>query len=59
LAHGRITSWSARGSAGTSFSISRMVLPWIVMHSPFSTPFSSRIFSTCGTPPARWKSTAT
>ena len=56
---GRITCWPARGSSGTSFSISAMVLPWMVMQSPCSTPFLSRIFSTCGTPPARWKSTAT
>ena len=50
---GRITSWSLRGSDGMSLSMSAIVLPWMVMHSPCSTPFASRIFSTCGTPPAR------
>ena len=56
---GRITSWSFRGSAGTSLSISAMVLPRMVMQSPCKTPLTSRIFSTCGTPPAAWKSVAT
>ena len=33
--------------------------PVIVMQSPCSSPAFSSILSTCGTPPARWKSTAT
>ncbi len=31
----------------------------IVRHSPCTSPWASRIFSTCGTPPAAWKSVAT
>src|SRR3954470_10249756 len=34
--HGRITSWSARGSSGTPSRVSAMVLPVIVMQSPCS-----------------------
>ena len=56
---GRITSWSARGAFGTSASSSAIVRPVIVMQSPLSRPAVSRIFSTCGTPPARCRSTAT
>ena len=59
LSHCRITSWSLRGASGTSFSSSAMVLPVMVMQSPCSRPCLSSILSTCGTPPARWKSTAT
>ena len=40
-------------------SISAMVLPLMVMQSPCRTPLTSSIFSTCGTPPAAWKSVAT
>ena len=59
LPNGRMTSWSARGESGTSFSSSAMVRPVMVLQLPCSRPFTSSTFSTCGTPPARWKSVAT
>jgi len=54
----RITSWSARGTSGTSRSTSAMVWPEIVMQSPCSRPATSSVFITCGMPPARCRSTA-
>ena len=55
---GRITSWSARGSSGTSFSTSAIVWPVMVMQSPCSRPAFSSTFITCGMPPALCRSTA-
>jgi hypothetical protein len=49
---GRITSWSARGWSGTSFSTSAMVWPVMVRQSPCSRPAFSSTFITCGMPPA-------
>ncbi|MCY1535803.1 hypothetical protein D9M68_712250 [compost metagenome] len=58
LSIGRITSWSARGTSGTSLSTSAMVWPLMVMQSPCSRPALSSTFITCGMPPAWCRSTA-
>ena len=58
LSIGRMTSWSARGVSGISAKFSATVLPVMVMQSPCNKPALSKIFMTCGTPPARCKSTA-
>jgi len=47
-----------RGSAGMSASICACFAV-IVMQSPCRRPFASRIFSTCGMPPAVCRSVAT
>src|SRR6266542_2360191 len=57
LAIGRMTSWSGRGSVGTPASVCATVFPVIVTESPCSRPAPSRIFITCGMPPARCRST--
>src|SRR5207247_1712634 len=48
-----MTSWPAGGAALTSARFSATVRPVIVTASPWSTPWASRIFITCGMPPAR------
>ena len=58
LSIGRITSWSARGASGMSLSTSATVWPVMVRQSPCSRPATSRVFMTCGIPPAWCRSTA-
>ncbi|CFW28584.1 Uncharacterised protein [Bordetella pertussis] len=54
-----MTSCPGGGASGTFASVSATVLPVMVMQSPCNRPAFSRIFITCGMPPARCRSVAT